>query len=98
MLELAKGVDTLVTGILSWNTREGAEPDVHHDVSADIPDIVDLTTKAGIPKVIGIHGAPGTEHTASLLREGHSGIGYDGQVVCPKELTSIDLCAMRSHA
>jgi len=91
LMELAKGVDTLVTGILGWNTREGTEPDAHHDVSADIPDVVDVATKAGIPRVVGIHGSPGTEHAARLLREGYCGVGYDGKVVCPNELTSIDL-------
>ncbi len=91
LIEQAKGVDTLITGILGWNTREGAKPDAHHDISADIPDVVDVATKAGISRVIGIHGAPETGSTASLLQKGYDGIGYRGQVVCPNELTSIIL-------
>lgn len=90
LIDLAKGVDTFVTGILGWNTRTG-ESDAHHNVSADVPDVIDLVTNAGISKVIGIHGAPTTEHATNLLREGYDGVGYDGQVICPNELTSVEL-------
>jgi len=85
------GASAKFTGILGWNTREGAEPDMHHDISADLPDVIDLATKADIPRVVGIHGTSGLEHITALLRKGYNGTGFNGQVLRPDELTTIDL-------
>jgi ribonuclease Z len=91
LLALAEGVDTFITGILGWNTRGGDEPDSHHNVSADIPDVIDVVRAGGIPRVVGIHGSPGTEQAAALLREGYEGKGFNGEVVCPEECTTLEL-------
>lgn len=92
LIEMSKGVDTLITGILSWNTRLDPN-DCHHNVSADLPDIVELCNKAEIPKIVGIHGtAPEASIQQALVQEGkRSNINFSAQIVCPEEMTTIEV-------
>ena len=90
LIELAKDADFLVTGILPYNTRLDPS-DSHHDVSADIPDIIDLSRESKISKIVGIHGSPSNDVCIRALKEGYDGISYKGTVICPKELATVEL-------
>lgn len=86
----ADGVDTLVTGILGFNTRTERYAPLH-EVSADIPDVVDVANQAGIPRIIGIHGSPLGTLGQQALRNGYDANTYSGIVMCPNELETIAL-------
>jgi len=98
--ELAKGVDTFVTGLVTLNFKGNREHASHpiRSVSADISEVVDIAVDAGIPRVVLIHGSPLGEQAVDLLRQGYGGKGYHGLVVQPHELTTIDLDAPPSEA
>lgn len=88
--QLAQGVDTLVTGLVGLNFREADASHPIHGVSADISEIVDITADAAIGRVVLIHGSPPEESAIARLRRGYGGKGYDGLVLRPAELTTID--------
>jgi ribonuclease BN (tRNA processing enzyme) len=91
--ELAKGVDTFVTGLVGLNYKENAVDAEHpiHGVSADISEVVDIAVDGGIPRIVLIHGAPPAERAADMLRQGYGDKGYDGLVLRPDEMTTIEL-------
>ena len=89
--ELARGVDTLVTGLVGPNFKEGDASHPIHGVSADVSEIVDITADGAIGRVVLIHGSPSEEAAVAKLRRGYGGKGYDGLVVRPDELTTVEL-------
>lgn len=89
--ELAKGANTLVTGLLGLNFKEGDASHPIHGVSADVSEIVDITADAGIRRVVLIHGSPSEKRSLALLRRGYGGKGYYGHVVRPAELTTVEI-------
>ena len=91
LTELAKGVDTLVTGLVGLNFKLGDASHPVRGVSADISEVVDIAVDGEIPRIILIHGSPLGEQIVAKLRRGHDGKGYDGLVVCPEELTTVEL-------
>jgi ribonuclease Z len=91
---LAMGVDTLVTGLSVRNFKENEEDASHpiRGVSADISEVVDIATEAGVSRVVIIHcGSPSSEDIVDRLGRGYHGKGYDGCIVRPDELTTVDL-------
>jgi len=91
--ELAKGVDTFVTGLVTLNFKGNEQDASHpiHGVSADISEVVDIAVDAGIRRVVLIHGSPLGEQVVDQLQQGYRGKGYDGLVVRPDELSTIKL-------
>lgn len=89
--ELAKGVDTFVTGLVTLNFKEGDASHPIHGVSADISEVVDIAVDGGIPRIILIHGSPLGDDVVEKLRRGYGGKGYDGLVVRPDELTTVEI-------
>ena len=88
---LAKGVETLVTGLVSPNFKEGDASHPIHGVSADISEVVDIALDGGIRRIVLIHGAPLGDDVVARLRRGYGGKGYDGLVVRPDELTTVEM-------
>ena len=89
LIDLAGDVDFLITGMLH-NTRTDP-PDCHHNVCADIPDIVDLTNDSKISKIVSIHGSQLGDSHINDLRKGYDGKSYKGEIICPEELETIEL-------
>ena len=91
--ELAKGVDTFVTGLVTLNFKanEGDASHPIHGVSADISEVVDIAVDGGISRVVLIHGSPLGDQVVDQLRQGYGDKGYDGAVIRPDEFTTIDL-------
>ena len=89
--ELAKGVDTLVTGLVPLNFKEGYVSHPIHGVSADISEVVDITLDGGIRRIVLIHGSPLWDDVVARLRRGYGGEGYEGLVVRPDELTTVEI-------
>ena len=91
--QLARGVDTFVTG-LSMRNFKGNDKGTSHPVrgvSADISEVVDIATEAEIPSIVVIHCGSSRDDVSAKLRLGYDGHGYDGSVVCPDELTTVEL-------
>ena len=91
---LARGVDTFVTGLAMRNFKENEEDASHpiRGVSADISEVVDIATEAGIPRIVVIHcGSRSGDDVIAKLHRGYEGKGYDGCVVYPDELTTLAL-------
>ena len=92
--QLASGVDTFVTGISVRNFKENEEDASHpiRGVSADISEVIDIATEAGISTLVLIHSSsPSTEHIVGRLRRGYEGNSYDGCIVRPDELTTVEV-------
>ena len=89
LLELAKGVDTLVTGLVGRNFRSGDASHPVNGVSADISEVVDIAVDGGIPRIVLIHGAPLGDEIVGKLRQGYDGKGYGGLVVRPEEFSTV---------
>ena len=91
---LARGVDTFVTGLSMRNFKENDEDASHpiRGVSADLSEVVDIANEAGISRVVVIHcGSPHSEEVVGRLRRGYRGNGYSGCIVCPDELTTVEI-------
>ena len=88
---LAEGVDTFVTGLVPLNFKEGDASHPIHGVSADISEVVDIALDGGIRRIVLIHGSPLGDDVVELLRRGYGDRGFDGLVLRPDELTTIDL-------
>lgn len=91
LAELARGVDTFVTGLVGLNFKLGDASHPIRSVSADISEVVDIAVDGEIPRIILIHGSPLGEEIVAKLRQGYDGKGYDGLVVRPEELTTVEL-------
>lgn len=89
--EVAKGVDTFVTGLVPLNFKEGDASHPIHGVSADISEVVDIALDGGIHRIVLIHGSPLGDDVVERLRRGCSGKGYDGLVICPDELATVEI-------
>jgi ribonuclease Z len=82
--ELAKGVDTFVTGAVGFNFKEDPSSNPIRGVSADISEVVDIAAGGNIPKIVLIHGSPLGKDFAAKLHK-----GYDGIIEQPDELTTL---------
>lgn len=89
--ELAKGVDTLVTGLVPLNFKEGDASHPIHGVSADFSEVVDIALDGGISRIVLIHGAPPGDDVVTKLARGNNGKGFQGIVVQPTELTTVEI-------
>ncbi len=92
--QLAKGVNTFVTGLSVRNFKETPEDASHpiRGVSADISEVVDIATEAGVSRIVVIHcGSPNSEEIVDRLHRGYGDKGFGGSVVRPDELTTVDL-------
>lgn len=89
--ELAKGVDTLVTGMVGHNLKGEDASHPIHGVSADASEIMDITADSGIGRVVLIHNSPSEAYSVAKLRQGYAGKAFQGFVVRPDEMTSLEL-------
>lgn len=89
--ELARGVDTLITGLVPLNFKAGDAGHPIHGVSADISEVVDIACDGGIRRVVLIHGSPLGDDIVDTLRRGYDNRGYDGIVLRPDELTTVEV-------
>ncbi len=89
--ELARGADTLVTGMVPVNFKEGDSSHPIRGVSADLSEVVDIAVDSGISTVVLVHEAPHGEDVVAGLRRGYGGKGYDGSVLRCAELESVEL-------
>ena len=89
--ELAKGVDTFVTGLVPLNFKEGDASHPIHGVSADISEVVDIALDGGIRRIVLIHGSPLGDDIVAKLRRGYCDRSYDGLVLRPDELATVEI-------
>jgi len=92
--QLARGVDTFVTGLSMCNFRENDEhaSGPIRGVSADISEVVDIATEAEISRLVIIHcGSPFSDDVVAKLRRGYDGNGYGGCILRPDELTTVEM-------
>ena len=59
--------------------------------SADITEVVDIAVDGGVSRIVLIHGSPLGDAVVTSLRHGYGGKGYDGLVVRPDELATVEL-------
>jgi ribonuclease Z len=91
LMELARGVDTFVTGIVRHDFREEDPSHPIHGVSADISEVARIAAAGEVSRIVLIHCPKLGEDFIDTLRRGYGDTAYSGDILHPDELTTLTI-------